>query len=107
MRDEDVADAQKLARNKPPKIAKIEKQRAALENQIDVKAGIVEGVVDESGIEVARHNSSSLRVAAVRALSRRHPDRQAPRSPGARIGLEHASARRAAFRAASVRRHRP
>jgi hypothetical protein len=64
MRDEDVADAQKFARAKPPKIAKIEKQRAALENQIDVKAGIVEGVVDESGIEVARHNSSGLPVAA-------------------------------------------
>jgi hypothetical protein len=55
MRDEDVADAQKFARAKPPKIAKIEKQRAALENQIGVKTGIVEGVVDESGIEVARH----------------------------------------------------
>ncbi len=64
MRDEDIADAQKFARGKPPKIAKIEKQRAALENQIDVKAGIVEGVVDESGIEVARHNSSGLPAAA-------------------------------------------
>jgi hypothetical protein len=55
MRDEDVADAQKFARGKPPKIAKIEKQRASFENQVHVKAGIIEGIVDEGRIKVTRH----------------------------------------------------
>jgi hypothetical protein len=60
MRDEYVADAQELARSQPIEIANIEKQRAPLEHKVHVKAGIVEGIVDERGIETARHGSFAL-----------------------------------------------
>ena len=59
MRDEDVADAQQLARGKAREIAEIEQQRALLEHEIDVKARIVEAIVDELGIEMARHGASA------------------------------------------------
>jgi hypothetical protein len=57
MRDEYVADTQELAWSQPTEIAKIEKQRAPLKHKVHVKAGIVEGIVDERGIKMARHGS--------------------------------------------------
>jgi hypothetical protein len=46
MGDKDVADPQELARREPAKVAEIEKEGAPLEHEIDVKPGIVEGIVD-------------------------------------------------------------
>ena len=46
VRDKDAADAQELARSKPAEIANVEKQRAPLEYEIQVKTGIAEGIVD-------------------------------------------------------------
>ena len=59
MCDKDVADAQELARSKPGEVAKIEKQRAPFEHEIDVKSRIVEGIVDERGVKMERHGSST------------------------------------------------
>ena len=48
VRDEDVADTQKLAWSQSIETAKI-KQRAPLKHEVHVKARIVEGIVDERG----------------------------------------------------------
>ena len=53
----DVADTQELARSQSIEIANIEQQRAPLEHKVHVKARIVEGIVDERGIKMARHGS--------------------------------------------------
>ena len=70
MRDEDVADTQELARSQSIEIANIEQQRAPLEHKVHVKAGIVEGIVDERGIEMARHESFALLSAFERSRRR-------------------------------------
>lgn len=47
MRHEDIANPQKLARPQPCEVAQIEKQRAALKNQIYIEAWVVERIIDE------------------------------------------------------------
>jgi hypothetical protein len=57
--DEDVTDAQKLARGKRSEIAKIEEKGTPLEDEIDIEPGIAKGLVHELRIEVTRHEPLS------------------------------------------------
>ena len=46
VRDEDVADPPRLSWGKPPEISEIKQKRALLKDEIHVKPGIVEGIID-------------------------------------------------------------
>ena len=58
MADEDIADAQNLARREPRQIAHVEEQGAPLEHELDVEGWIAEGVIYKMRIEVPRHGGS-------------------------------------------------
>src|SRR5262249_20051240 len=62
MCNKDVTDAQELARSEAAEVTEIEKQGAPLEHEIDVKPGIVEGIVDQRRIEMSRHTSDRLKL---------------------------------------------
>ena len=47
--DEDVGDAQDLARGQALEITAVEQERAPIEKEIDVDAGVLEGAVDQFG----------------------------------------------------------
>ena len=47
--------AQQLARRQRRDVAEVEQQRAPLVAEVDVQAGVAEGVVDEAGFEEVAH----------------------------------------------------
>jgi hypothetical protein len=55
MRNEDIAQPQELARGQSRDIANVEQQRTPLELQIEIKAWIAEGAIDELGVEDRAH----------------------------------------------------
>ena len=56
MSDENIADAQELAGRDTGEITEIKKQRASLEYEVHVEPWIVELIIDEHRIKMARHS---------------------------------------------------
>src|SRR5512139_3145455 len=64
VRDEHMGEPQQMSRRERRVVAEIERERALLEAEIDVDAGVAEGVVDEAGVENRAHGAGLRQIGA-------------------------------------------